>query len=94
MQGVGKGALWLSVAFAALAALAWWWSARVQAPPPEGSGGVGALLGGHLVGLDKRGRRYDIMETAILQAKWNRYGALCAAAAAVCQGVSTAILAP
>lgn len=94
MQAVGKIALWLSVAFAAMAALAWWWSAQVQAPPPEGSSGVGGLLGGDLVGLDSKGRRYDVMETATLQAKWNRYAALCAAAAAICQGISTAILAP
>jgi hypothetical protein len=91
MQAVRVAALWLSVIFGAAAAGAWWWSAQVQAPAPAGSAGVGALLGGDLVGLDKKGRRYDIMETAILQAKWNRTAALCAAAAALLQGLSSAI---
>jgi hypothetical protein len=42
-------------------------------------------------GLDSKQRRYDIMETAILQARWNRNAALCAAGAALLQGVSAAI---
>lgn len=73
------------------AAAAWWWSARVQAPAREGTAGVGALLGGDLVALDKYGRRYDVMQTAVLQSRWNSIGALLAGGAALAQGVAMAL---
>jgi len=78
----------MTVLFSLAAAAAWWWSARVQAPAGEGTAGVGALLGGDLVALDKNGRRYDVMKTAILQSRWNAIGALFAGGAALAQGVT------
>lgn len=81
-------AVFASVALGFLAALAWWWSSRVYAPAGAGTHGVGALLGGDLIGEDARGRRYDVIATAALQSRWNGIGALLTASAVLLQGAA------
>lgn len=71
---------------ALLAAVFWAKASRAYVPAPEDTSGVGALLGGYLIS-EVNGKRIDLHKTLELQSKWNAYGAVAAAAAAVFSGL-------
>jgi hypothetical protein len=77
---------WLAAISAVAAGVFWIKSARARVDAPDGTHGVGALLGGYLVSQDSKGR-YDLHRTLEKQAKWN---ALAAYAATV--GAALAII--
>ncbi|MDA9400657.1 hypothetical protein XH79_18170 [Bradyrhizobium sp. CCBAU 45389] len=78
----------LTAGLAVLAALLWLKSATVTVPAPADTAGVGALIGGYLISLDKKGQRIDLHETLKKQSSWSAYAAIAAAASAVCSGLA------
>lgn len=72
----------------AMAAAACWFKASVAyVAAPADSAGVGALLGGGLVG-EIKGKRVDLIETSQAQSKWNSTAACLAGIAALCAAIS------
>jgi hypothetical protein len=57
----------------------WVVASRVEIPAPKESAGVGALLGGYLIGRNSKGERIDLIETPKQQAMWNSRAAVAAA---------------
>jgi hypothetical protein len=74
---------WMAAAAAIVAAVFLIMSAVAKEPAPQGTEGVGGLLGGYLIVRDARGRRLDLPRTLQKQSKWNRWAAISAAVGAI-----------
>lgn len=70
---------------AAVSAYCWFMSARAEVPAGPDTAGVGALLDGGLVVKNANGDRVDLIDTMVLQSKWNRWAAIAAAISAGAQ---------
>lgn len=73
----------LSAIAGAVSAILWVIASRAEVAAPEDSYGVGALLGGYLIGKNSKGDRIDLIETAQQQSVWNSRAASAAAAASI-----------
>ena len=73
---------WLVALSAVAAGIFWVKAARARVDAPEGTHGVGSLLGGYLVSQDAKGR-YDLHKTLEKQAKWNAWAAYAATVGAI-----------
>ena len=68
---------------ALIAAVLWLIASRAETPAPSETSGVGALIGGYLIGRNHKGDRIDLMETIKKQSTWNSRAALAATITAV-----------
>jgi hypothetical protein len=82
--------LWpiLAAVVAAAAAVLWWISATTSEPAPPDTAGVGALMGGYLISLDRNGRRIDLHKTLEKQSYWSARAAFAAGVSAVLGAVA------
>ncbi len=85
---INDSLLWATAITALIAAGFWWRSAIVVVRAPKDSG-VGALLDGGLVGIDARGRKFDMHKTLQAQAWWSRWAAVAAGVSAVLSAASS-----
>jgi hypothetical protein len=85
--------LWpiLAALAAVAAAILWWISATVSEPAPPETAGVGALLGGYLISLDRKGNRIDLHKTLEKQSRWSAWAAIAAGVAAALSAVAVCI---
>ena len=70
---------------AAVSAFCWFMSARAEVPAEANTAGVGALLDGGIVVKNAKGDRVDLIDTMVLQSKWNRWAAIAATISAATQ---------
>ncbi|WP_157649457.1 hypothetical protein [Burkholderia ubonensis] len=77
----------VSAAAAFTAAGLWFWSTRVEVEYVEPTE-VGSWIPGSITIDQGNGKRIDPFATGIEQARWNRWAALAASAAAACQGIA------
>lgn len=73
----------LAAGFALLAGVLWFAASRAQAPVREEPDDDG--LTPFVISREGKSGRFDVLETAELQTKWNARAALCACAAALFQ---------
>jgi hypothetical protein len=73
----------LAAIAATAAAILWWISATISEPAPPETAGVGALLGGYLISLDRNGKRIDLHKTLEKQSYWSARAAIAAGASAL-----------
>lgn len=78
---------WLSAITAIGSAVLWVKSSVVSVPAPPETTGVGALIGGYVIG-EIDGKRVDLPGTLNLQSKWNSRAALATAAATIFAGIA------
>lgn len=70
---------------AAISAFCWFMSARAEVPAGANTAGVGALLDGGIIIKNAKGDRVDLIDTMVLQSKWNRWAAVAATMSAGAQ---------
>ncbi|WP_155625988.1 hypothetical protein [Burkholderia vietnamiensis] len=79
----------VSAIAAFVAAVLWFWSTRVEVehvdPPADENG----LIPGSVALQSASGKLVNPFATGLEQARWNRWAALAASAAALCQGLAT-----
>lgn len=81
----------VSAIAALIAAALWFWSTRVQVEYEEPEP-VNGWHGASLTVESSEGKRIDPWQTGVAQAKWNRWAAMAASVAALCQGVATLLV--
>lgn len=83
---------WVSVAFGLVAAGLWYWSTRVEVlHDPNAVDDQGITPMSITVESTIAGKRADVLSTAARQVIWNRWAAMAASAAALCQAVAMAL---
>lgn len=90
LKKVGYALNIVSATAAFAAAILWFWSTRVEVEYVEPTEVGGWIPGG--ITIDQgTGKRIDPFATGIQQARWNRWAALAASGAALCQGFAAVL---